>query len=421
MPTSRPSTNFAKAPFSKGIGCLFFVFAMLISYLIAAIVREQQEDVFQAHKRLSFFGKIGIPCMIAGALLGPFARRRSRRHDDRAQAVRDKHAATILEAVQRGDSVYFAVYLRSFWITGNALTSYSEYADAISGDFIDYSRRDFEYVLAAATQETTPLIGLGRLGEAIGIGRIETDDTQWKDNVKMLCRAAHHIYVSPLDTEGTRWEMQFLKDEGLLEKSVFVMPPSNSSFNKSELGQKWNSARIAYDAIGIQIPEYSSYGQLFRIDKNGRLLTISADVLEDNPDRLRHQIAQFLTRHQMLETSAICPGCGCSESTAAKGQDSALFVRMIRICSKCGSSYRRPNSFATQLAEGLGYFAFALVFAMLAGIVLIQDRPGEPRRWFQIIFAVAFGSGAAIAMIGFLYQLGVGFRLLLQPHSRQPK
>ena len=411
------ASGFFRASTANWIEWLGWIVVICVGLAIAIAVREPGESMFDAYHRLPPLVRIGLPLAVVALLLKPLYLRVIRRHDWKSQSGRDAVAQTILEAVRRGDRPRYAVYLRSFWLDGKAPTEYTEYH---SGALRDAPMRDFEYVLAAALQADTPLIALGRTGEALGSGKIETTDGGWKERAKLLCLHATTIYLVPLDTESTRWETTTLKDEGLLDKTVFIMPPSSGlCFRESELAGKWNAARQTYSAIGIEIPEYCEVGQLFCLDKSGRLhspeCVVGGNVLnapehmglELSPNALRTQISELLSYRATcatagtITTSKCCPKCFSTRSKTAKGQGRDLFSMFsyyLRVCENCGEAYRWPASFLAELGNAVVVCLLSLTLGALCAVLFKSawDEYISSHRFpgMIVVFGVFCGAGA---------------------------
>jgi len=123
---------------------------------------------------------------------------------------------------------------------------------------------DLETLLADAFKSENPLIGLGKPGEAIGAGRVEVPESSWQLKVMKFAAAAEIILVIPASSEGTKWEITYLKQARLLTKCIFVMPPSR----RREIAEQWEGS---IDRLPIWMPPYSSRGMLFSLDAEGQL------------------------------------------------------------------------------------------------------------------------------------------------------
>jgi len=120
---------------------------------------------------------------------------------------------------------------------------------------------DLETLLSDAFTLDAPLIGLGKPGEATGAGRIETSEEVWQREIKKLAFAAESILVIPSISEGTRWEIEFLKESHLLSKCIFVMPPQRIDITKS--------SESAIGKLPIWVPSYNEKGMLYTVDSKG--------------------------------------------------------------------------------------------------------------------------------------------------------
>jgi hypothetical protein len=58
-----------------------------------------------------------------------------------------------------------------------------------------------------------------------------------------IADGAKGILLVPSDRPGTLWEIDTLRQEGLLGKVIFVMPPSSAG--QHDTRQRWESARQA--------------------------------------------------------------------------------------------------------------------------------------------------------------------------------
>ena len=123
---------------------------------------------------------------------------------------------------------------------------------------------DLETLLSDAFSPENPLVGLGSPGEAIGIGRIEASDAEWKSQVERLASASRSIFVIPSDHEGTKWEINHLRAHSLLAKTVFVMPPKGAP----DVQLNWEESRRE---VPIEMPPYSDTGMLYTVDDDGKV------------------------------------------------------------------------------------------------------------------------------------------------------
>lgn len=147
---------------------------------------------------------------------------------ERSQIHRD-HLAT--RVVKEGLKDFF-LYLRPFNSTGRLPITlrttklYTHYPGSSSKVYYDRDEIDLETELARALEPCGLLVGLGRLGEGVGAGRISNKDEEWQALVIDLASRANTIFVVPGTSEGTLWELDYLKkDEGLRQKTLLIVPP----------------------------------------------------------------------------------------------------------------------------------------------------------------------------------------------------
>ncbi|KAA3655011.1 MAG: hypothetical protein DWQ11_02335, partial [Proteobacteria bacterium] len=165
----------------------------------------------------------------------------------------------------------FALYLRPFSVTGR-LTVVNRRLRGLPfmrGYYAHEAEMEFERVLASALAPALPLVALGRPGEAIGAGRIAVGDTVWKAMFQRLAGAARWIVMIPSDQGETRWEVQQLVAQGLLGKTVFIMPPALKR-GGIDVADYWQQVRAALAADGVSLPPYTPAGQVFRLGRGGR-------------------------------------------------------------------------------------------------------------------------------------------------------
>jgi hypothetical protein len=209
------------------------------------------------------FGLIVTGTLIAsafGALSGWFNSMGSRV----AQRPVDTMAQDILREVRQGKRPRFHLYLRPFNITNRARVTNSKRSPDLF-DLTHYEQTgstDFESILEDAS--SLPLIALGRPGEALGAGRISTTDESWWEIFLLLAEAAEKLFVVPSDKSGTMREIEWIKANGNLKKSIFVCPPSGGRIQSD-----WDRAA---SQLGIQLAVYSSGGKLFMVDDSGQLI-----------------------------------------------------------------------------------------------------------------------------------------------------
>lgn len=75
-----------------------------------------------------------------------------------------------------------------------------------------------------------PFVAIGAPGEVapgIGANRAYIDGENWQEIVKDWLSRANIIAISPSATSGTLWELMTIIENGLLERTIFVMPAAS--------------------------------------------------------------------------------------------------------------------------------------------------------------------------------------------------
>ena len=163
-----------------------------------------------------------------------------------------------------------------------------------------------EVGLSKITAAFGDFVALGDDIETIGSGRVVTGDDNWRSTVRKLAEAATCIIMFPSPTAGVTWEMELLRDSGLIAKTVFLMPPlvvtelsgtaarlidrlggedfddavsesapEGSIRTGNEHAQSdWEEAREHYRTYNIELPEFEEYGQAFLLDADNNSVEI---------------------------------------------------------------------------------------------------------------------------------------------------
>jgi hypothetical protein len=149
---------------------------------------------------------------------------------------------------------------------------------------------DLESYASLAVGSIAPLIALGKPGEAIGAGRILTDDATWQGDIVTLMKRSTGILLVPSDRPGTVWEMETLRQQGLFSKVIFIMPPlTKGTYDTAE---RWNAARQAMAAHGLDAPEHQDRGMLFRVGPDGRVANVEP-LLLSSPRKIRKSLKRI--------------------------------------------------------------------------------------------------------------------------------
>ncbi len=287
---------------SYGGGCLCQVFYMLATFFVIKQISLDRSHVGLDGLLSNMAG--AIVCITIGALLNEFERKTGER--SRTERARELYESSI-EAAKKGQKVDAHLYLRPFELTDKLHIDQAKVLAPIFPSFFESSQREYEQLLAESLEQIAPLIALGKPGEHEGAGRIMSSESEWHDAVAILSRACRTIFVLPSHHAGTIWEITFLRDSGLLSKTVFLMP--SSSFAKAfDLKGHWEQASIAISSrCGLKLPPYDPAGVWFRLREDGSLAArVKDDVIglaatkEDRepakPDQVGRQLDTVLGR-----------------------------------------------------------------------------------------------------------------------------
>ena len=179
------------------------------------------------------------------------------------QAESDALAQKILHDVHDGKppSKPYFLYLRAFETT-KRLKAPLFLLDLSTMGLSRLWTGELESFISAALRRKGPLIALGHPGENVGAGRVITSDEAWMDDIAKLAASATGILLIPSHRPGTVWEIEHLRQTGLLSRTIFVMPPESRRFNWRS---HWSQARRATGALGAVLPEYEELGMVFTL------------------------------------------------------------------------------------------------------------------------------------------------------------
>ena len=232
------------------------------------------------------------------------------------QAARDKAAQRVMVCLRKqAGRPRYSLYLRPFktagFLASMAVETFS--ASQHGGLQITNVQIDFEAILAGAFPAHRPLIALGTPGALLpiypegvttwpigktwdipGTGKVMTTESGWQEDLILLANHAETIVIVPLNFPGTIWEIQWLLDNNMLGKCVFVMPPSMSGARS--YGEAWKASVRTLSAIGIELPDYDPSGQLFVVE-DGTLRSLSSFVKSFVP-----RTAALLIRFRFLQS-----------------------------------------------------------------------------------------------------------------------
>lgn len=207
------------------------------------------------------------------------------------QAAAKKHRLKL----QREDEVWaeslnspFTLFLRPFATEGEiGIPSQSRPFSFLS---IFEENEAIEQQLARAIGD---LRVVGGLESTVGQVRVLSSDDDWKEKFARLAKAAARIFVLPLLGPGTLWEIEWLKENGLLSKTIFIMP---MSLTFTDYGATWEASKAELAANGISVPHYKRGGMTFMIREDGS--TVEFDVKDFNVHAIRDVVRKVYRPEQ---------------------------------------------------------------------------------------------------------------------------
>ncbi|MBK6854943.1 MAG: hypothetical protein IPG93_26050 [Burkholderiales bacterium] len=215
------------------------------------------------------------------------------------QRARDRETARVYENVLaaglKPEDGQIFLYLRPFAITGQLGLGDGKFLDAADGTAVREEhdaqtqqwRRtempmisvgvgvgegpslfeqnaEMESLIERALRDAGTLLALGSPGEAIGAGRLPTEEGDWCHAVALLMDASTICMVVPSAHLGTLWEIKELVERGHLSKCCIFMPPT---IDKRSYSGDWKAAQDALRGR-LELPDYSPQGGFFRLCSN---------------------------------------------------------------------------------------------------------------------------------------------------------
>lgn len=145
--------------------------------------------------------------------------------------------------------------------------------------------------------------------DSLGVTTIqfEVGDTKWRSSFREICSKAKIIFVLPLVTRESALfeEIQFLKANGFLYKSVFLMPTQGHIALEGRYvttSEIWDSSRtLIYRELQVELPKFQNAGGLIQLRGNKAQLAswvggrawFSKRVLRNLVDSQKIQISAF--------------------------------------------------------------------------------------------------------------------------------
>jgi hypothetical protein len=191
-----------------------------------------------------------------------------RRYDSRKR-IRIERMTLVYNKVAAGERHArrpLVLYLRSFEQDGKITIGGLKFETALASVLEHYA-------------DTAAFDGLDRFEGKV----IRLTGKKWLEKVAELTSIASLIIMVPGITEGVCKEIRYLRDNNLLEKTLFLVPPSD------KVREEWEQVRQLEEwqlERGQSIPPYAPEGFIFTLNNKGRLKSWDALGLELQPPPL---------------------------------------------------------------------------------------------------------------------------------------
>jgi hypothetical protein len=113
----------------------------------------------------------------------------------------------------------------------------------------------FEESIAWQVAAYGPVVAIGRPGRStasLGAARDLLPDHVWRQGVSERMAAAGAIIVTIGSTDGLRWEMAQLVSGGYLDRTVFVVPPTDDA----AIRERWRFTTEGLNEAGAKVPDF---------------------------------------------------------------------------------------------------------------------------------------------------------------------
>lgn len=124
-------------------------------------------------------------------------------------------------------SRYEIVFLRSFQDDGLKIRARGDTRGIVDRLTMQH-RHGYEHLLVASARHFGPVVAIGQPGERvppIGAFRRYYENDEWQGAIQQMLRDAKLVVLSVGDTPSVGWEISRVRDLGLLDRTIFVVPP----------------------------------------------------------------------------------------------------------------------------------------------------------------------------------------------------
>lgn len=243
--------QFFHVVFGKLLQLISYFFSLLGAVLVFSVF----DDVIIKKKMFDIANFIFICVAGVFGMTGEFIRNKAHKifQNDRNR----KASAVATLVIKNGIQIDFSLYIRPFITKGTLFTENPKYQhiDSLSVNAWFRSKYlEFETIFQEALDPLMFTMVLGRSdGQIRGFGAYETKKEDWKEKFCILAKAAKIIICLPSYREGTKWEISWIKENELLNKTLFFCPPTSllAGFNIKEY---WNETAKTFKELSFQLP-----------------------------------------------------------------------------------------------------------------------------------------------------------------------
>lgn len=213
-------------------GSFVSLFAGLVAVLMWAKIHRDR-DLTYPWWELELLWLSGSALFLTAFWLWRFARRR---------------AALTTREIRSLDTRAAILFLRSFEDDGIVFTSKFARFFAYWAPMTRFFRREasFEESLVTAASVYGPVLAIGVPGQqlrTVGAAREYASDDAWQKTVRQRMQESSAIFAIIGATEGLSWELQTVRELGLLSKLLLVVPPLKSDRLLARM-----------DVVGVALP-----------------------------------------------------------------------------------------------------------------------------------------------------------------------
>lgn len=164
-------------------------------------------------------------------------------------------------------SLRFALLLRPFSADGRLFANNPNKIDLIllPGSHYEQKSIALERLLAQAMKPNIQLRVIG--GSPTGPGAIVTSDDSWRDKFHSLAKEAVGIIVIPLPGREILWELDELRKERYLGKTLLLIPPASQAESADSI-----TFRESLRQIGFNIPDPGDKTMILAMDGSGLII-----------------------------------------------------------------------------------------------------------------------------------------------------